>query len=597
MLEKEPKNLPLIKKVAPAEKKEYVRPKVKEVPKQVLQETLSAEEKRRMIEALEKIHGPKVKAKLQEDLQISEQPEQAKEEAVRQVEQELTLLQKIAQKTKDPFSYWSFLNSRYFNQTGLLTPWHVLFRKIGRAEIKSQGFESFEAVEIDDINISKIEKMARKNAWEPGMHYETRGEIKGEANIRGALFGPDQIKLKWEADLAELLFEGSLLKYEVYVGFKQKETDLQATVSDLATLESVNKIMEKYHLDEPIAVGRQIYQKVLEKLTREIETYALAKCMPYEIYRYDRALVRSKFETDISQGLDQIREQEIIEGLKNRQFDEKIFYYGPGAEKYLQILKSPEYKLANLEIELIKKHLPELEPYLQGRTIYDLGAANALKAIPLLEKQMETQDQVDYVPVDINPAFVFEASAEINNPKVNIEGKILDFTKPLAGKLGDKPKLLTLLGSTLGNGDQVWQEKLLKNLGQVMTADDALLVGVHLHEYLQQVLKLYDNPAGREFVMATVKNLGFPENKIELEMVADEGARQIKQIIHIKEDLVVKRRETEITFKKGEQVTIFVSQKYEVGELELLAQKAGLTIEKSFFDPKKQWELAVLRKK
>ena len=130
-----------------------------------------------------------------------------------------------------------------------------------------------------------------------------------------------------------------------------------------------------------------------------------------------------------------------------------------------------------------------------------------------------------------------------------------------------------------------------------MTEQDSLMVGISLKTDLQKTLAMYDNPQGREFVMATVRNLGFSEDKIELEMVADEATRQIKQIIQIKEDLKVKRGEHEIDYKKGEQVTIFVSQKYEVGELAKLADQAGLVIEKSFIDDQKQYQLAVFKKK
>lgn len=595
MPEKEPKNLPQIEKAAPAEKKKYAKPQIKETPKEVLQKALSAEEKMRMNEALEKIYGPQIKARLREDLQIVEQPEQAMAESAPAAEQEKTLIQKIAQKSKDPFSYWSFFNSRYFNQTGLLTPWHIFKRKRGLAEIKKLGYDSFEDVKITDLSISSIEKSPREKGWDPMLHETGTGKIRGSLKVSGSLYGYEPVELTWITTFNELFAGSHLVKYDIGINL-QEQIDHWSELRQPAIFGIAEKIMNKYHLNKPLEVGRIIYAKALGKLADKIKEYVITNCFPYEFYRGDRAQIKVAIDTEISQELDQQREEEIIKGLKNRQFDEKIFYYGPGAEKFLEILKSPEYKLSNIELELIKKHLPELAPYLHGRTIYDLGAANALKAQPLLAEQLKTQAKVNYVPVDIHPAMTFAAASQINNPKVEIQGKIFDFSQPLKDKLEAEPKLFTLLGSTLGNGDIKWQQNLLRNVAEAMTAEDCLLVGIHLKEDLQKVLKMYDNPAGREFVMASVRNLGFSEDKVELEMVADEANRQIRQIIHIKEDLVVKRGKEEIAFKQGEAVTIFVSQKYEVGELEQLAQGAGLAIKKTFSDPKKQWELAVLRK-
>jgi uncharacterized SAM-dependent methyltransferase len=173
----------------------------------------------------------------------------------------------------------------------------------------------------------------------------------------------------------------------------------------------------------------------------------------------------------------------------------------------------------------------------------------------------------------------------------------MDFNQPLEDKLPDKPKTFTLLGNTLGNGDTKFQKNLIKNISQTMSKDDTLLVGITLKKDLQATLANYNNPQGREFVMTTVRNLGFPEDKIEMEMQADEKNNQIKQIIHIKEDLTVKRGEEEIEYKKGEAVTIFVSQKYEVDELEKLVDQADLQITKSFIDKDQQVQVAVLQKK
>ncbi|MFC1598759.1 L-histidine N(alpha)-methyltransferase [Patescibacteria group bacterium] len=524
------------------------------------------------------------------------------------------------------------------------TIWDKSKRKKSLKQMKERGFEAFEDFHLHDIVINSIEKKSygeqldtfakgldRKYFDFYGREQQERAEIeviKGDLIIEGPLFGDNPIDMEWKAFVFQTKAEADSREYSIDLYWHENFKSIaSAADTDLEVPSSVVEQGKKMGLDVSVPVhipqynvyykphsGAQdpsdripiykdtrmykaFYIKTTQKVFEQLRKYIKQACSPDEALNPE--YVNSKFNvsTEISQEIDKERENQIVKGLESRQFDEKIFYLGEGAAKFLQILQSEEYKLANTELELIQTNIEELAEFINGKTIYDLGAANALKALPLLEKQLKSADSVDYVPVDINPSLIFAAAANIDNPQVNVTGKVLDFTKPLVGKLEDRPKTITLLGSTLGNGDIAWQQSLLQNISQAMTDQDSLLVGISLKTDLQKTLAMYDNPQGREFVMTTVKNLGFLEDKVELEVVADEATRQIKQIIHIKEDLIIKRGEQEISYKKGEQITIFVSQKYEVGELEKLADQAGLVIEKLFTDKDQQVELAALRKK
>jgi uncharacterized SAM-dependent methyltransferase len=573
------------------QRKKYEKPVIESVDKQTLEKKLLAQEKQRINETLEKIHRPQIQARLQKDLQLTKQPEQVKAESEPAATYEQTLVQKISNKSKDPFSYWSFFNARYFNQTGLLTPWHVFNRKLGLAVIKEQDYESFADVKVNNITIEDIEKLSEEKGWDPYLHSRGAGKIRGSIKVEGPLFGKKPAELAWVTYFNELYYSGDFLKYDLDVNF-QEQISAWTNIDNPAISGKAEEIMSRYHLDKPFDLGKEIYRQALQKLANKIKEYVVANCLPYEFFRGDRSKTVVAMGAEISQEIDKEREWEIVTGLENHQFDEKIFYLGPGAEKYLEYLKSDENKLNNFELELIKKNLDKLASFIKKRTISDLGPANALKIIPLLEKQLESQKEVAYVPIDINPAMIFAAAANINNPKVKVEGKILDFTKPLAGKFESGPKFLTLLGNTLGNGDENYQRGLLKNINQAMTADDFLMVGIHLKSDWQEILKNYESASGREVFLSAVENIGFPLAKIDLEIIADEKNRQIKAMVKIKEDLKVRG----VRFKQGENLTIFVSQKYDVGELENLAHSAGLEVEKTFRDEKNQYELAVLKK-
>jgi len=505
---------------------------------------------------------------------------------------------------KENFSYWAILES---GDKGASIG-EINQRKKALERIQTQGWENFEDFEIHGITIDSIAKGSRERKTWPE-HYSISGlsepkkieTMDGQIDLSGPVFGISPQKYNWQAILEEESLKPGHTFFTLQLALLDEKKDWATRSNGEEIIRQIEKNIKKQGLDVNFpharSLGQAALRRALPEIFKEIKKYIWEKCYPQAAIDPNVANLEFKMDTEISQEIDEITEEQIIAGLKNHQFDEKIFYQGEGAEKYLQILRGQEYKLANVELLLIRENIKELSQEVADKTIVDLGAANALKAAPLLEKQLESQDQVDYVPVDINPAMVFAAAAEINNPQVNIQGKIIDFSQPLKDKLPASPKMMCLMGSTLGNGDQSWQQELLANIAKAMNKQDGLMIGINLKTDLQETLANYDNPQGREFVMTTVKNLGFSEDKVELEMAVDEKNNQIQQIVHIKEDLTIKRGEQEISYKKGEKLTILISQKYEVGELEKLANNAGLAIKKSFLDSKKQWELAVLQKK
>ncbi len=517
---------------------------------------------------------------------------------------------------------------------------NIYRRKKALKEMKKRGFESFADFRLLDIEIKSIQKKPYGemiSSFEKNLdrgYYDLYGrkekeradieKIEGELVIDGPLFGAKPVTMEWKAYVYQTKEEARERDYSIELYWHQNiNRVVSGSWADIEVPEIVQNQGDKIGLDTyvsahvpeyniyyqphhkgeaahariPVGVATRMdklyYIQVTRQVFEHLKKYVKQHCFTDEAINPEYIDTKFQVNTEISQQIEAEREHEIINGLQNRRFDEKIFYYGQGARKFLEILKSPEYQLGNIELQLIEQNLAALDPYLQNRTIIDLGAANALKVIPLLNEQLKTKKQVEYVPIDINPAMIFAASANINNPQVEVKGLILDFEKPLAGKLKPGNKFLTLLGSTLGNGDANWQRNTLHNIGQAMSEEDCLLVGVHLKTDLQKTLKMYENPKGREFVLATVESLGFPKDKVELSFVPDETARQIKVIIKVKENLNVRG----IEFKQGENLTIFVSQKYNIGELGQLAQSADLAVVRSFMDEQNQYELAVLKKK
>jgi L-histidine Nalpha-methyltransferase len=614
--------------------------------KEKIQERELAKDAKRILRKSEKVGEqgltPEERDKMDEILDYLSRPEEYEENELPQSEapdtQKTVEKKSLGNLISDPFSFVSLLDPNL--DTSI---WSIRARKKALKKIKEAGFESFADIEVNNIAINEIKKLesaetAQSPLFQEEYSYVTMygdkivdnmevEEIKGTVRVTCPLLSDKPIEMGWAAYISQTMSDVKEKKFKSELYWHQKGSiPVSAADIDIDVPYIFDKRAEKLGFDDVIttyggryAVGHRrvglepgqyqqvpvahnmtlfkaYYIQVSQKVFAELDKYIKEHCFPDEAINPDYQKLSFSVNTEISQEIEKEREAEIIEGLQNRQFDEKIFYYGKGARKFLEIVYSHEYQLSNTELELIKNNIDIIKPFLQGRTLYDLGAANALKAIPMLEAQLVDQDTVDYVPVDINPAMIMAAAANIDNPKVNIEGKVIDFSKPMENKLETKPKMMALLGSTLGNGDLDFQQKLLKNISNSMTSEDFLLVGVHLKTDLSKTLAMYENPPGKDFVMTTIKNLGFPEDKIELDMQADEESRQIKVIVKIKEDLVVRRGNEKISFNQGENLTIFVSQKYEVDELNKIASKAGLEMDQSFVDDEKQYQLAIFKK-
>jgi dimethylhistidine N-methyltransferase len=168
-----------------------------------------------------------------------------------------------------------------------------------------------------------------------------------------------------------------------------------------------------------------------------------------------------------------------------------------GSELFEEITRLPSYYPTRTETALLKQIMPDLASRIpKGTAVVEFGAGSAAKT-PLL---LEAIAPAAYAPVDISPAYLDGATADIrsrfpNLPVLPIEA---DFTKPfsLPADIAHLPKLGFFPGSTIGNFVPRSATDLLRHFRALLGTGSLLLIGMDRVKPIERLIAAYDEPEG-----------------------------------------------------------------------------------------------------
>jgi L-histidine Nalpha-methyltransferase len=264
-----------------------------------------------------------------------------------------------------------------------------------------------------------------------------------------------------------------------------------------------------------------------------------------------------------------------------------------GSELYEQITRLPEYYLPRREREILRARATEIAERTRARTLVELGAGNARNTRLLLD----ALDVERFVPVDVSEE-ALRASAEAiaaAYPRISVEPLVGDFVRDLDALPGSGPRLVALLGSTLGNLYPEQRGKLLATLGE----DDFFLVGLDLVKDVARLEAAYDNPVTEEFVRnaltAANREVGadFDQRRFAYEARWDPEREWMDIGFRAREahTVAILRLELELAFEQGEPLRIEISAKF---RRERFALEAGLRLDGWWTDRAGDFAVALL---
>ena len=269
----------------------------------------------------------------------------------------------------------------------------------------------------------------------------------------------------------------------------------------------------------------------------------------------------------------------------------KYFYDARGSELFDEITQLPEYYPTRAETSILVRRAGEIARLTRCASLVELGSGTSAKTRLLLGALREAGTLREFVPFDVDPAVLAQASAALTAeyPGLRISPFTGDFERDLAaipdGVSGGR-RTIAFLGSTIGNLEPAARTAFLRHVGQALRPGDTFLLGTDLVKDPVRLQRAYDDSAGvtAEFnrnVLRVVNRELDADFAVELfEHVALWDARQewIEMRLRSVTEQQVKVRDLglTVTFAAGEDMRTEISAKFRPAGIAAELAAAGL---------------------
>ena len=302
---------------------------------------------------------------------------------------------------------------------------------------------------------------------------------------------------------------------------------------------------------------------------------------------------------------DDFRSQ-VIHGLtqKHKRLPCKFFYDQRGSQLFDQICELDEYYLTRTELEILRRHAPEMAAALGPRCrVVEYGSGSSLKTRLLLD---ELGEPVSYVPLDISREHLHQAARRLaeNYPKLNVLPVCADYTRPFAIPDGDGAVRTAVYfpGSTIGNFEPHEARDFLRQTAQRCGKGGGLLIGVDLKKD-PAVLHAAYNDAAQVTAQFNLNLLARINRELDGDFPLDRFAHyafynprlgRIEMHLISQAAQTVRAVGTEFPFDDGESIFTESSFKYTLEEFESLAAAGGWTVRQVWTDDRRLFSVQYL---
>lgn len=296
---------------------------------------------------------------------------------------------------------------------------------------------------------------------------------------------------------------------------------------------------------------------------------------------------------------------DVLRGLTapTKSLPPKWFYDARGSELFEEITHLPEYYPTRAEQEILTRRATEIAAATRAHTLIELGSGSSRKTRLLLDALTDAGTLDRYVPLDVSDSALIQAGEALcrDYPALRVAATVTDFEHDLALADEPGPRLLSFLGSTLGNLDPAQRADFYRILRRALSADDTLLLGVDLVKDPGVLVAAYDDNQG--VTAAFNKNVLHVLNR---ELAADfdpdaydhvalwnAEAERIEMHLRSRVDQTVKIPAVDLSvdFAAGELLRTEISTKFRREALTAELADAGFTIRNWWTDPQARFAL------
>jgi len=305
------------------------------------------------------------------------------------------------------------------------------------------------------------------------------------------------------------------------------------------------------------------------------------------------------------------RRTELIADVTNglltepRTMPSKYFYDGRGSQLFDDITRLPEYYLGRDETEILGRKANEIITAIQPDEVVELGSGYSVKTKLILDAMRLAGRGTRYVPIDISESALRQASGHLAAyyPWLTIDGYVGDFFTDLAKVPHRGVRLVTFLGSTIGNFDYATRQEVLASVAGMLDEGDGLLVGVDLVKAEAVLLAAYDDAAGvtaefnRNMLLVINRELdaNFPLDAFTYVATWDPASNCVVMGLKADRDMmvVIGALNTELHLRRDEVIHNEVSCKFTEAVVAADFEQAGLALEQWHTGPRDRYALAL----
>jgi L-histidine Nalpha-methyltransferase len=290
-----------------------------------------------------------------------------------------------------------------------------------------------------------------------------------------------------------------------------------------------------------------------------------------------------------------------------KELSPRYFYDERGSELFERITELPEYYPTRCERRILELHAPEVCAASGGpATLIELGSGSANKTRLLLDAMRHAGCLEAYAPVDISEQ-ITRATAEAIGAEygIAVHGLVCDFERDLERIPLGGPRVIALLGGTVGNFEPAQRASFLARVANLLGDDDHFLLGTDLvkdratleaayndsagvtSEFNKNVLAVLNVRLGCDFDLDAFEHVAFwDEENLWMDIRLRSLARQAVNIAALG---------MQVAFDRGEEMRTEISTKFAREGLAGIYAESGLDMVGWWTDPDGLYGLSLAR--
>jgi L-histidine N-alpha-methyltransferase len=304
----------------------------------------------------------------------------------------------------------------------------------------------------------------------------------------------------------------------------------------------------------------------------------------------ENAAIR-EFASDVCSGL----------AKPQKELHSKYLYDELGSSLFEAITHLPEYGLTRADERLLRRHAGDIASLLPSPlAVIELGSGVGQKTRHLLQAM---GGGVRYYPIDVSGDALARCERDLSDiAEVHpLEQSYLDgMARATAERQSGESFLVMFLGSTIGNFERKCAHTFLRDLRRALLPGDMLLIGADLVKERDRMLIAYDDPTGvtgafnLNLLGRINRELGgdFQLRDFEHQARWNEDQRRIEMHLRsrMNQTAVIAEADLTVTFRAGETIWTESSHKFQLPELDAMAEQAGFSVQDQWID--RDWPFA-----